>query len=365
MPTKLHYHIHICLVRNEHPEFENALQLALSDDYFLTWDLIAHPSNFMEYSRHQIERCDYVLFVLGNGYGHLSPSGVSFLHLSYIYAVTKRKPLLALIKTPTGQLNFSRQRLDLASLISKDGNTEVVFFDRTQTAIAQGVSALNALVERTPRAGWQRETPTSDTLLKSPHSLNHPNVLLPKVTAKDDTDSAKSSLKDPAPNVPIKEAVKIKEVVKSAESAVFSPVDTVGTNTTTEQPVLPVLSELEQQTLDDEIQVSYSAHAYQGGNLQTVTATHRFTWRQIVELLKTLPKPFSSDSIFRCLNDSLKQFALIEASRILPNVHAVSRCQINTVDFQWIKKQLHNHQWMLKESGSRTGRELWFINPSL
>ena len=78
-------------MRNEHPEFENALQLALSDEYFLTWDLIAHPSQFMDYSKQQIDRCDYLLFVLGTGYGHLSPSGVSNLHLSYIYANTKRK----------------------------------------------------------------------------------------------------------------------------------------------------------------------------------------------------------------------------------------------------------------------------------
>lgn len=49
MSQKKRYHIHISLVRNENVNLENALEYALSTDYFLTWDLLATHTNFVEY----------------------------------------------------------------------------------------------------------------------------------------------------------------------------------------------------------------------------------------------------------------------------------------------------------------------------
>ena len=64
MSQKKRYHIHISLVRNENVNLENALEYALSTDYFLTWDLLATHTNFVEYSRQQIDQCDYMIFIL-------------------------------------------------------------------------------------------------------------------------------------------------------------------------------------------------------------------------------------------------------------------------------------------------------------
>ena len=47
MSQKKRYHIHISLVRNENVNLENALEYALSTDYFLTWDLLATHTNFV------------------------------------------------------------------------------------------------------------------------------------------------------------------------------------------------------------------------------------------------------------------------------------------------------------------------------
>lgn len=295
-------------MRNEHPEFENALQLALSDEYFLTWDLIASPSQFMDYSKQQIDRCDYLLLVLGSGYGHLSPSGVSNLHLSYIYAMTKRKPMIALIKTQNATSDYSRQRIDLASLILKDIPESCVLFDRTQSAITDCQNALSQLLNNTPTSGWIR-------------------------TAKPELVTTN-----------IEEKPKI-----------FSPV------------VLPSTPPVEKIHLqaDEIVLLNYSAHAYQDGNLQDVIATQTFTWGEIREILKRLPQPFSSDMMLKQLNDSLKNFALLEASKILPNVHAVSRCQINAVDFQWLKQQLVDSQWLIAIKEGKSTRELWQVNMAI
>ncbi|WP_410473162.1 DUF4062 domain-containing protein [Faucicola mancuniensis] len=310
MPVKQRFHVHVCIVRNEHPEFENALQLALSDEYFLTWDLIAHPSQFMDYSKQQIDRCDYLLFVLGTGYGHLSPSGVSNLHLSYIYANTKRKPMLALIKSQNATSDYSRQRLDLASMIQKDLLDNAIFYERTQEAVSECQRALNALIGSKPTAGWVRAN-KPDTSLRTT-GVSKPQVITPVATAK--------------PKV-----VEPKIILKA----------------------------------EDVVLVNYSAHAYQDGNLQDVMAAHTFTWGEVLELLKILPQPFSSEMMLKQLNDSLKNLALIEASKILPNVHAVSRCQINAVDFQWLKQQLVDSGWLVSAKEEHSNRELWRVNPTM
>ncbi|MFW2177747.1 MULTISPECIES: DUF4062 domain-containing protein [unclassified Moraxella] len=318
--TPQRYHIHVCLVRNEHPEFENALQLALSDGYFLTWDLIAHPSQFMDYTRQQIDQCDYLLFVLGNGYGHLSPSGVSLLHLSYIYAVTKKKPLLALIKTQTPQVEFSRQRIDLASLIDKDQGNRAMYFLRTQQAIDELKLALNDLINTESTQGWVRGT------IAQPFSRN---ILQPKPAT---TTTLRGNLLSSVPN----------------PSKNFDPPPN-----------------FENMTLDDSFLVNFSAHAYQAGNLQEVMATHSFTWREVIDQLRLLTPNFSSDSLLRRLNESLKPVALMEASKVVPNLHAVSRHQINNVDFQWLKQQLVDNQWLLPAKDERIGREFWRLNTNL
>lgn len=340
MPTRQRYHIHVCLVRNEHSELENALQAALSDSYFLTWDLIAHPSNFMDYSRQQIDRCDYALFLLGNGYGHLSPSGVSFLHLSYIYAATKRKPMLALIKNRIGNVHFSRQRVDLANLIQKELGDNAIAFDLTQDAIGAAMSHLKDLTQREPVAGWQRAAVPTVTSID--------NVLQPKPVGAS-SDYGNTTL-----------------LFSPTSSGVTTKSDSLKPNATAVTSVsVTTPHELDSLSLDDTVTVNYSAHAYQAGNLQDILATHTFYWAEIVMLLKQLSQPFSSDMMLKYINDSLKEAAMKEASKILPNVHAVSRCQITNADFQWIKSQLISNHWLIKDAMSRSNRELWRINTTV
>ncbi|ELA09050.1 hypothetical protein MOMA_01535 [Moraxella macacae 0408225] len=307
MPIKQRYHVHVCLVRNEHPEFENALQLALSEHYFLTWDLIAHPIQFMDYSKQQIDRCDYLIFALGNGYGHLSPSGVSNLHLSYIYARTKNKPMLALIKAQTPAFEYSRQRLDLAALIEKELGSHAIYFQRSQEAMSACKQLLQTLSDQYPTAGWVRT--------KSMNSPIRQATLLRPKTLTNSAVSAKQS--------------QDKIVIKR----------------------------------DDVVLVNYSAHAYQGGNLQDLVAAHTFTWGEVLDLLTVLPQPFSNDMMLKQLNDSLRGLALTEATKTLPNVHAVSRCQINAVDFQWLKKQLVASGWLILAKEEHSIRELWRVKP--
>ena len=61
---------------------------------------------------------------------------------------------------------------------------------------------------------------------------------------------------------------------------------------------------------------------------------------------QALPQPFTSNMMLTQINDALKDAAMAEALKISPKIHAVSRCQISNIDYQWIKSQLvKNNGW--------------------
>lgn len=321
MSIKKRYHIHICLVRNEQPDIEDALQVALSDDYFLTWDLIIPPAGLADFTRQQIDICDYLIFVIGDSYGTLSPSGVSFLHLNYIYAATKRIPMMIFIKE-NDHAEKSRQRQELVGLIEKEQLNHVHIYQDVMS-FKQHCN-LTSLVKNNPKVGWQKfrkissisSTPMTETM----------------------------ELTKPKPILDVNVLDKFNPIALAKE---------VGKNTPT--------SSLEKVARNDIVWVNYSAHAYQGGNLKDINAMYGFTWQEIIDMLAQLPQPFSHEVMQKTLNDSLKKPALEEAQKSMLNVHAVSRCLISTVDFQFIKHQLLNNHWVKTVKDKRTNRELWEV----
>lgn len=326
------YHIHVCLVKNEQPDMENALQLAAADDYFLTWDLQGiHPKK-SSYSREQIDRCDYVLFILGNEYGKLSPSGVGYLHLNYVYATTKRKPMFAVIKAPFSTEQNARQRLDFSQLIQKEQHGYTATYRTPNEGIKRAMAGLTQLLQAFPGSGWQKNG--------------------------EDTRRGNDFLFTP------------KAVLQSAKPSVSSTLATENTkpeplkSLVTEPLTIPILPS-DTLALEGTVLVSYSTHAYQDGNLSELTLTHSFSWQEILSLLKELPAPFSTDAISRKLNEYLGKIAFTEAVKVMPNAHAASRSQINSLDFNWIRKQLVNHHFLIKVTDERGTRELWQLNPQV
>ena len=61
---------------------------------FFSWGLEQRTPLSTAFARRQIDDCDYVVILLGSQYGEQSVSGVSYMHLEYIYAVTKQKPII-------------------------------------------------------------------------------------------------------------------------------------------------------------------------------------------------------------------------------------------------------------------------------
>lgn len=61
---------------------------------FFSWGLEQRTPLSTAFARRQIDDCDYVAVLLGSAYGEQSVSGVGYMHLEYIYAVTKQKPII-------------------------------------------------------------------------------------------------------------------------------------------------------------------------------------------------------------------------------------------------------------------------------
>lgn len=322
------YHIHICLVRNEQPELENALQIALAHDYFLSWDLIGEPSNYMDFSRQQIDRADIVLFLLGNNYGHLSPSGVSFLHLNYVYASTKKKAIFAIIKH-FEKNNITYQLHDFSELIKKERPKNLIIYTNLQDAIEPCLNGIKKLTENHVKTSWLKQTKQAF------HDRNELQIL-PK---------ASTNPLEGLRRLPIKH--------------INTPTSHMNIQLSTKLPKPKKL------LFSDIVIINYSVQAYRDGNLTDIMLTHTFNWGEIVQFLTQLPSPFSTETMLRTTNDTLKKFALTETLKIIPNAHTVSRCQINSLDFQWIKKQLIENQWLLPVQDNRSHREIWQINPKL
>ena len=330
MPQKKRYHIHISLVRNENIYLENALEYALSTDYFVTWDLLTSNDNFVEYSRQQIDQCDYMIFILGNDYGHLSVSGVSYLHLSYIYASSKRVPMIALISTQPSQNALLRQRLDLFNLVVKEQATRAIYFDQTSNGVPECVRMLDELKDKFPRAGWVKDSQPVTTT---------PSALL--------TNDLKSVL--------------ISDRLRVRNSEPTTTVSSLESDKAVTQPTARP-NQVAPSELTEELVVNYTAHAFEAGNLREISAAHTLSWGSVLQTLRGLPQPFTSNMMLTQINDSLKDAAMTEALKISPKIHAVSRCQISNIDYQWIKSQLVKKKWLVSVKEEKSLRELWQIN---
>ena len=119
-----------------------------------------------------IDESDYYILLVGSRYGSLSPSGVSYTHMEYVYAATKQKPILVLLhdspetrpvelqeQTPEGRLKLR----DFRQLLQR-GLTASWSDERSlEMALRQ---QLPELVRSRPMPGWVRANQVSNPQLE-------------------------------------------------------------------------------------------------------------------------------------------------------------------------------------------------------
>lgn len=119
-----------------------------------------------------IDESDYYILLVGSRYGSLSPSGVSYTHMEYVYAATKQKPILVLMheapetrpaefqeSTPEGRLKLR----DFRQLLQR-GLTAGWTDERSlEMALRQHIPQL---IQTRPMPGWIRANQVSNPQLE-------------------------------------------------------------------------------------------------------------------------------------------------------------------------------------------------------
>ena len=289
---------------------------------FFSWGLEQRTPLSTAFARRQIDDCDYVLLLLGSQYGEQSVSGVGYMHLEYIYAVTKQKPIIVFMhetpdtredglqdKTPELKERFKEFRHQLQKEV------EQVVTYRTLRDLELAVrSYMPQMLERYPVVGWVR-----------PQNLQ---------ILQDEIDKLKSQLAK----------------ARSEQSSVHGLKD-----------IDPFLT-LPKVFSNEIFSFDYRMHAYQDGNFRELTPMREMSW---LELLKVLSAefliPMPEEFFSKVLNEYLNTTGLADAHRVMPRAHAVSRAQINIRALHTIKQQMRQNEWIVPVGRDDRQRMLWQI----
>lgn len=166
MIVEKRYQVFISTTYPDMQTARQAMMLPLMDADMVPMSMDLHledSHSLMPVAQRMIDDCDYFVVLLGGRYGALSPLGLSFSHREYIFAATKRKPVLALIHDqphtlPEGAREPTREgqvrRDDFARLLE---NKVPSYRWREESELAGLVSkVMPEMMRQYPAQGWVR-----------------------------------------------------------------------------------------------------------------------------------------------------------------------------------------------------------------
>ena len=314
MPNR-RYHIHIICADNDQLLVLDSLAIFFQARAFLTYDVSSKLSKASFYGRQCIDSCDYAVMIVGDSYGTVQKNGVSQMHLSYLNAKAKLKPLIVLVKNHSPDAVISRQLQEFIKLVTKQDN-QLHYYDTEEDIEPLLVQAhYNAIANNKMIGGWVRANDEESTTSKKV-VYEKPVDVLPSTT----------------------------EVEKNSPDEEDFISDKVS------EPI----------ELTEFFEIQYSAQAYEGGNLTDVTRSLTLSWHEILMTLMRIPSTFSSYGLQNAINRLITAKAEVDIKKEMPNVHAVSRCQISQADINNLQRQLVGANWIqLMTYGTRVSQELW------
>ncbi len=314
------YHVFICTSGTDMQAERVVLSQALVSQGFFSWGLEQRTPLTTAFARRQIDDCDYFVLLLGGCYGELSASGVSYMHLEYIYAVTKRKPIVVIMheapesRPPELQEKTSEARLkfhDFRQQLQRE--REVVVSYRNMRDLEMAVRrAMPLMTERFASAGWIR--PQDSQKLQ------------------DEIDRLRQKI------------TQLEHQPSTAQSDAILTLPKV-------QP-------------DEEFAFDYRVHAYQDGNFKELRPQRKMKWSELLSVLGPGFSPAAPEENFvRVINEYLNQISLSDAREVMPRAHATARSQINIRALHSIKMQLKHNHWIIPIGRDNRQRLLWELTP--
>ena len=290
-------------------------------------------------ARKQIDDCDYIIFIVSNCYGDLSASGISYLHLDFIYALNKGKTILSFVdnqvvqKEPSFnheiQPNLAEKLVSFKQLLKRESS---YFHEYNQTNLLElerGVKSIfsNAVKEK-PALGWIR-----------PNQQEQGAGYAQKVEIE--RLRAKIELLE-------------QQISKASKTSQLSSItaDVVSTNS-------PKITE------QDRVAINYRTHAYQDGNFKDIHPVRELSWNQVLKILAPhFHRPALESTFMRALNEYLESTGLEMAREFLPRAHAVDRTHIDQHSLQQIKLQMKWNNWIVPQPNvTGSNRIYWALTP--
>lgn len=281
-----------------------------------SWGLEQRTPLSTAFARRQIDDCDYVVMLLGSAYGEQSVSGVGYMHLEYIYAVTKQKPIIVFMhEEPAARENALQD--DKPELREKfqefrkllQHEVDQVFTYRSLRDLEMAVRFnMTQMLERYPVLGWVRPQNTQ--------------------VLQDEIDRLKNKLEQ-----------------LETESG--------------KREVDPFLS-LPKVSMHEFFAFEYRMHAYQDGNFKELKIQKKMTWAQLLSVLgTTFVNPTPEEFFSKRMNEYLNETGLQDARIEMPRAHAVARAQVNIRALHSIKMQMRQNEWIIQSGRDDRQRMLW------
>lgn len=279
---------------------------------FFAWGLGQRTPLSTTLARRQIDECDYVALMLGNQYGELSMSGVSYMQLEYIYAVTKQKPMIAFLQTPTGTQNTAESLKNqekyqaFRETLVQEVPIVVEFSSLRELELAVR-SQMLTLLRRFSAQGWVR--------------YQQVNV--------------------------VPQMQELSDKIKFLESELA-------------QKTLELSLKQPNVKAQDLYTLGYQVQAYQDGHFKELRLERELSWKALLGIFAaTFTNPSPEDYFALRLNEFLNETGLEIAKVTMPRAHAVARSQINFRDLHHIKNILKTNNWLVPIGKDDRHRALW------
>lgn len=271
-----------------------------------------------------INECDYYVVVLGGRYGTLSPIGLSYTHREYVYAATRKKPVIALLHDhpellPEGCRESTREGEVRFRDFRKLLQNKAALFRYWSSPEDLGDVARKAMpmfVRQNPAQGWVRAGQVADISQ-------------------------------------IREVQDLKKRVEELEKENHDL--TAGWR--------PPLETLARGT--DTVAIQYSCNAYIKGDCKVTMAESKMSWDEVFSTVAPQMMDEVPESVMReALEEAVATRALQDVQHLLPKAHAVRNIVLSTASFNQIKIQLRA-LGLIRKSVSKegAGQTWWQLTP--
>ncbi|MGQ8974855.1 DUF4062 domain-containing protein [Acinetobacter schindleri] len=285
---------------------------------FFSWGLEQRNPLSTAFARRQIDDCDYVVILLGSQYGEQSVSGVGYMHLEYIYAVTKQKPIIVFMHDDPASrepsLHDAKAELrekfnDFRKLLQNE--VDQVFTYRSLRDLEMAVRLnMPQMLERYPVTGWVR-----------PQNAQALHDEIDQLKARIAQMEAEAGKREPDPFL---------SLPKVSMHEIFS--------------------------------FEYRMHSYQDGNFKELKIQKKLTWAELLAILgSTFVNPTPEEFFSKRLNEYLNETGLEDARIEMPRAHAVARAQMNIRALHSLKMQMRQNDWIVPTGRDDRQRLLWQI----